>query len=140
MFKVTGRQPRHTFIQIVDYDGNDLRFIVEEMPTDINLVTGEVSGSKLQQRFIRCQMRERDIDRVAEPWWDSLGDEEKDRIIDMRGGRLPDATAKDSANFLKFEDLMGDRKALVRQNIRENKDNIIPAWYFYNCYCMVGVV
>ena len=133
-FKATGRQPRHTFIQIGDNDGNDLRFIVEEMPTDINLVTGEVSGSELQQRFIRCQMRERDIDRVAEPWWDSLSDEEKDRIIDMRGGRLPDATAKDSANFLKFEDLMGDRKALVRQNIRENKDNIIPAWYLYTDY------
>ena len=139
-FKVTGRHPRHTFIQIGDNAENDLCFIVEEMPTNINLVTGEVSGSKLQQRFIRCQMRERDIDRVAEPWWDSLGDEEKDRIIDMRGGRLPDATAKDSANFLKFEDLMGDRKALVRQNIRENKDNIILAWYFYNCYCMVGIV
>ena len=84
-FKVTGRQPRHTFIQIGDYAENDLRFIVEEMPTNINLVTGEVSGSDLQQRFIRSQMRERDIDRVAEPWWDSLSDEEKDGIIDMRG-------------------------------------------------------
>ena len=130
-FKVICRQPRHTFIQIGDNIGNDLRFIVEETPTDINLVTGEVTGSELQQRFIRCQMRERDVDRVAKPWWNSLGDEEKDRIIDMRGGRLPDATAKDSANFLKFEDFMGDRKALVRQNIRANKDNIIPAWYLY---------
>ena len=133
-FNVTGRQPRHTFIQIGDNAKNDLRFIVEEMPTNINLVTGEVSGSDLQQRFIRCQMRERDIDRVVKPWWKSLSDEEKDRIIDMRGGRLSDATAKDSANFLKYEDFMGDRKALVRQNIRENKDNIIPAWYLYTDY------
>ena len=130
-FKVTGRQPRHTFIQIGDNAENDLRFIVEETPTNINLVTGEVSGSELQQRFIRCQMRERDIDRVAEPWWDSLGDDEKDRIIDMRMGRLSDVTEKDSANFMKYEDFMGDRNALVRQNIRENKDNIIPAWYLY---------
>ena len=130
-FKVTGRLPRHTFIQIGDCARNDLRFIVEETPTDINLVTGEVSGSELQQRFIRCQMRERDIDRIAEPWWDSLSDEEKDRIIDMRGGRLSNATAKDSANFRKYEDFMGDHDALVRQNIRENKDNIIPAWYLY---------
>jgi len=130
-FKVTCRQPRLTFIQIGDYARNDLHFIVEETPTDINLVTGEVSGSDLQQRFIRCQMRERDIDRVAEPWWDSLGDEEKDRIIDMRGGRLSNATAKDSANFRKYEDFMGDRDALVRQNIRENMNNIIPAYYLY---------
>ena len=130
-FKVTGRLPRHTFIQIGDCARNDLRFIVEETPTDINLVTGEVSGSELQQRFIRCQMRERDIDRIAEPWWDSLSDEEKDRIIDMRGGRLSNATAKDSANFRKYEDFMGDRDALVRQNIRENMNNIIPSYYLY---------
>lgn len=130
-FRVTDRLPRHTFIQIGDNAGNDLRFIVEETPTDINLVTGEVSGSDLQQRFIRCQMRERDIDRVAEPWWDSLSDEEKDGIIDMRGGRLSNATAKDSANFRKYEEFMGDRDALVRQNIRENKDNIIPAYYLF---------
>ena len=101
-FRIVGRLPRHTFIQIGDYAGNDLRFIVEETPTSINLVTGEVSGSDLQQRFIRYQMCERDIDRIAEPWWDSLGDEEKHRLIDMRGGRLSDATAKDSANFLKY--------------------------------------
>lgn len=130
-FKVTGRQPRHTFIQIGDYAGNDLRFIVEEMPTNINLVTGEVSGSEWQQRFIRCQMRERDIDKVVDPWWESLSDEEKDRIIIMREEGLPDATAKDSANLLKYEDFMGDHNALIRQNIRENKDNIIPAWYLF---------
>ncbi len=130
-FKVTGRQPLHTFIQIGDYAENDLRFIVEETPININLVTGEVSGSDLQQRFIRCQMRERDIDRVAEPWWYSLSDEEKDRIIIMREEGLPDASAKDSTNYLKYEDFMGDRDALVRQNIRENKDNIIPAYYLF---------
>ena len=49
----------------------------------------------------------------------------------MRGGRLSNATEKDSANFRKYEDFMGDRDALVRQNIRENKDNIIPAYYLY---------
>ena len=130
-FTVTGRQPRNTFFQIGDNAGNDLRFIIEETPTDINLVTGEVKGSDLQQRFIRCQMRERDIDNVAEPWWESLSDEEKDRIITMREDGLPDATAKDSANFLKYENFSADRDALIRQNIRENKDNIIPAWYLF---------
>ena len=73
-FKVTGRLPRHTFIQIGDYAGNDLRFIVEETPTDINLVTGETKGSELQQKFIQCQMRERAIENVVEPWWENLYD------------------------------------------------------------------
>ena len=130
-FKVTGRLPRHTFIQIGDYIGNDLHFIVEETQTDINLVTGEVTGSDVQQRFIRCQMRDCDIDRVAQPWWDSLSDEEQGRIITMREDELPCATAKDSANFEKFEDFKADQEALVRQNIRENKDNIIPAYYIH---------
>ena len=130
-FTVTGRQPRNTFFQISDYAGNDLRFIIEETPTHINLVTGDVKGSELQQRFIRCQLRERDIDKVAQPWWDSLSDEEKDRIITMREDGVPDATAKDSANYEKYEDFEGDRDALIRKNIRENKDNIIPAWYLY---------
>jgi peroxiredoxin len=44
---------------------------------------------------------------------------------------VPDATAKDSANYEKFEDFKGDRDTLIRKNIRENKDNIIPAWYLY---------
>ena len=130
-FTVAGRLPRHSFFQIGDNMRNDLRFIIEETPTHINLVTGEVKGSDLQQRFIRCQMRERDIDKVAEPWWDSLSDDEKERIIIMREEGLPDATAKDSANYKKYEDLWGDRAVLVRKNIRENMDNIIPAWYLY---------
>jgi peroxiredoxin len=130
-FRVTGRLPRNTFFQIGDNDGNDLRFIVDDVPTEINLVTGEVKGSDQQQRFIQCQMRERNIDKVVEPWWEGLSDEEKDRIIMMSGNGLSDATAKDSANFEKYEDFMGDRAALIRKNIRENKDNIIPAWYLY---------
>ena len=130
-FTVIGRQPRHSFFQIGDNAGNDLRFIIEETPTHINLVTGEVKGSDLQQRFIRCQMRERDIDKVVDPWWDSLSDEEKNRMIIMREEGLPDATAKDSANLEKYEDFMGDMVALIRKNIRENKNNMIPAWYLF---------
>ena len=130
-FKVTGHLPRHTFIQIGDNAKNDLRFIVEEMPTNINLVTGEVSGSDLQQRFIRCQMREREIHNVVQPWWDSLSDEDKERIITMRMDGLPDATAKDSANVEKYNRHMADLVAMNIQNIRENRDNVIPAWYLY---------
>ena len=130
-FKVTGRLTRHTFIQIGDNAGNDLRFIVDETPTHVNLVSGEVSGSDLQQRFIRCQMREREIHNVVQPWWDSLSDEDKERIITMRMDGLPDATAMDSANVEKYDSHMADLVATNQQNIRENRDNIIPAWYLY---------
>ena len=79
-FTVTGRMPRNSFVQIGDNAGNDLNFIVDNVPTDINLVTGEVKGSDLQQRFIRCQMREREIYKVAITWDKSFNKEEKARI------------------------------------------------------------
>ena len=131
-FTVTGRLPRNTFLQIGDYAGNDLRFIVENTPTDINLVTGEVKGSELQQRFIRCQMREREIDNVVMPWWDSFDDEEQARIQKMRTGDQQILTAKDSANVAKFDGHMAEIVAANLMNIRENLDNVIPAWYLYN--------
>ena len=130
-FTITGRLPRNTFFQIGDYAGNDLRFIVDDAPTDINLVTGEVKGSEVQERFIHCQLREREIHKVVEPWWDSLSDEEKDRIITMREDGLSDATAKDSANVSKYNRHMSDLVQTNLQNIRENLSNMIPAWYLY---------
>ena len=130
-FTVTGRLPRNTFLQIGDYAGNDLRFIVENTPTDINLVTGEVKGSELQQRFIRCQMREREIDNVVMPWWDSFDDEEQARIQKMRTGDQQILTAKDSANVNKYNSHMAELETANLKNIRENLGNIIPAWYLY---------
>ena len=130
-FTVTGRLPRNTFFQIGDYEGNDLRFIVDDMPTEINLVTGEVKGSDLQQRFIRCQMREREIYKIVIPWWENFNKEEQARIMAMRAGDQQMQTAKDSANMNKYNSHMAELETANLKNIRENLGNIIPAWYFY---------
>ena len=130
-FTVTGRLPRNTFFQIGDYEGNDLRFIVDDMPTEINLVTGEVKGSDLQQSFIRCQMREREIYRIVIPWWENFNKEEQARIMAMRAGDQQMQTAKDSANVNKYNSHMAELETANLKNIRENLGNIIPAWYFY---------
>ena len=130
-FTVTGRMPRNTFFQIGDYEGNDLRFITDEVPTEINLVTGEMKGSEVQERFIRCQMREREIDKVVIPWWEGFSEEEQSRIRDMRAGKLQILTAKDSANVAKFNGHMAEIVAANLMNIRENLDNVIPAYYLY---------
>ena len=130
-FRIEGRLPRHYFIQISDDEGNDLHFVVEETPTHINLVTGKVNGSELQKRFIRCQMRERDIERVEEAWWESLNEEQQERILTMRREVLPEATAEDSANVERYNKYMAKREVLTLQNIRENKDNVIPAYYLF---------
>ena len=131
-FTVTGRLPRNTFFQIGDYEENDLIFIVDDVPTEVNLVTGEVKGSEVQQRFIRCQMREREIHKMVMPWWESFSEEEQARIQKMRNGDQQILTAKDSANVAKFNGHMGEIVAANLMNIRENLDNVIPAWYLYN--------
>ena len=131
-FIVTGRLPRHTFFQIGDYMGNDLCFIVEEMPTHINLVTGEVSGSDVQQRFIGCQMRERVVEHAMEQFMESLTEVEQDELPLMRDGELPMKNARDSANVEKYNHYMKEEEKLARQIISENQDNIISAYYFYN--------
>ena len=112
-------------------EGNDLRFIVEETPTDINLVTGETKGSELQQKFIQCQMRERAIENVVEPWWENFSEEEQDKIRDMITGDQPIQTDKDSANVAKYKGHMAELERTNLQNIRENISNIIPAWYLF---------
>ena len=134
-FTVTGRLPRNTFFQIGDYEGNDLRFIVDDTPTEINLVTGEVKGSDLQQRFIRCQMREREIYKIVIPWWENFSKEEQARIMAMRAGDQQMQTAKDSANVNKYNSHIAELETANLKNIRENLGNIIPAWY---CYTGMG--
>ena len=133
-FKVTGRQPRNSFVQIGDYAGNDLRFIVEETPTYINLVTGEVTGSDVQQRFINTQLRMRRIDQLLDPWFEGLSQAEQQRLLTMTREGLSDATKNDSTNLKKLEGFEADAKEALLQNLHENKDNVIPAWYLYAYY------
>ena len=129
-FQVAGRLPRNTFFQICD-DLGDLIFIVDSIPTHINMATGEVRGSSVQQRFISCQLHERDIDRAKEQFMGGFSEDEQKRIVYMSGGDLPIETAVDSANVEKYNHFMEDIKTIACQSIRENQDNIIPAWYFY---------
>ena len=57
-FSISWRLPVGAYIEVNDSVGKVLRFIVEETPTDINLVTGEIKGSDRQQEFVRSQLEE----------------------------------------------------------------------------------
>ncbi len=134
-FTIRERLPQGTFFQIGDYIGNDLRFIVDDVPTDINLATGELnSGSELQRRFIEGQMRLREIENSIDHWWESLAQERSDSILEMRYGRITPVTAQDSADLERYNSAAADFLACVRQIIRRNKDNIIPAYYIHTQY------
>lgn len=134
-FTISGRLPRGTFYQIGDYMGNDLRFIVDDVPTDINLATGELaSGSELQRRFIEAQMHERVIANSIEAWWESLSETRQDSIQKMHVGTCRPVTAQDSADLERFNSAMADMQALGRQILRSNLDNIIPAYYLFVHY------
>ena len=134
-FTIKGRLPRGTFYQIGDYADNDLCFIVDDVPTDINLATGALtSGSDLQRRFIEAQMHERAIERTIEPWLESLADERKDAIMELYEGGQKPATAQDSADLARISSAIADLEADLRQTIRHNLDNIIPAYYLHVRY------
>ena len=134
-FTIRERLPQGTFFQIGDFIGNDLRFIVDDVPTDINLATGELnSGSELQRRFIEGQMRLREIENSIDPWWESLAQERSDSILEMHYGQITPVTAQDSADLERYDSASADFFACVRQIIRRNKDNIIPAYYIHTQY------
>ena len=87
-FSITGRLPRHTFIQI-----EDLNFIIEETPTHVNLETCEATGSDMQRRFLQIQKEEQKIEMAM---WGELSDDEQMRVMQMCAGEVPLTTANDS--------------------------------------------
>jgi len=127
-FCVEGRLPRHIFIQIGDDEGNDLHFIVEETPTHINFVTGEVTGSEIQCRFIKIQQREQEIEKAI---WGDLTEDEQMIVIQMVGGEIPIATVEDSLHVRCYNEGWERIDSLRLKCYRENLDNYLPAYYLY---------
>lgn len=127
-FRIEGRLPRHIFIQIGDDEGNDLHFIVEETPTYINLVTGEVTGSEVQCRFIQIQQREREIEKTI---WGDLTEDEQMKVMQMVGGEIPTATAEDSLHVRRYNEGWEKIDSLRLKCYSKNLDNYLPAYYLY---------
>lgn len=129
-FTIKSRLPRHKFFQIEDDTNSDLYFFAEETPTHINLATGDISGSDVQKRFISSQVSLQNLHKAIKPWQQSLSDDEWQRALSLyRGEEVPNATPQDSANAQKHADHIAKQNALILQILRENQDNIIPAWY-----------
>ena len=122
-FRVTGRLPRHTFIQI-----EDLYFIIEETPTHVNLETCEVTGSDVQSRFLRIQQEEQEIEKAM---WGGLTEDEQMKVMQMCGGEEPMTTAEDSMWVHRYNAAWDSIYALRAQRYRENLDNCLPAYYLY---------
>ena len=122
-FRIAGRLPRHTFIQI-----EDLHFIVEETPTHVNLETCEVTGSDVQCRFLQIQEEEQEIEKTM---WGDLTEEEQMRVMQMCGGEVPIATAEDSMWVRRYNVAWDSIYALRALRYRENFDNYIPAYYLF---------
>ena len=127
-FRIEGRLPRHHFIQIGDDEGNDLHFIVEETPTHINLVTGEVNGSDVQSRFVQIQMREREIEQQL---WDGLTEDEQMNVMQMISGEVPTKTAEDSMRVRRYNEAWSKIDSLRFHCYSQNLDNCLPAYYLF---------
>ena len=122
-FSITGRLPRHTFIQI-----EDLHFIIEEVPTHVNLETCEATGSDMQRRFLQIQKEEQKIEKAM---WGELSDDEQMRVMQMCAGEVPLTTANDSMWVRRYDVAWDSIYALRAQRYRESLDNYLPAYYLY---------
>lgn len=122
-FRVAGRLPRHTFIQIYN-----LNFIVEETPTHVNLETCEITGSDVQRRFIRIQQEEQEIEKAL---WGNLTEEEQMKVMLMCEGEISMNTADDSMWVHRYNVAWDSINTLRAQRYRENLYNYLPAYYLY---------
>ena len=125
-YAVTGDSGRFTFsqpflpdqlLEVSDGEGHRMVIFTDSVATDIDLTDMTLHGSPLNERFADCQRRL----RALEP------EIHKYATVEEVGSN----TIMDEAGFRRLAD---DAHQLQMQFIRDNKDNLIPAWYIAENY------
>lgn len=96
------------FLMISDEKGHEMVVIADSIPMEVDLIDGTLRGSRQNERFAECQRRLK-----------ALKDE-------CHLYATEDATVVDTAGYHR---LMTDVLQLQVQFMKENPDNLIPAWY-----------
>lgn len=130
-YAIVGDSGRFTFTQpfmpdlmleVSDDEGHRMVIFTDSIATLIDLVSMTLHGSALNERFADCQQRL----RALEP--------ELHKYACVEG--VGDNTIMDEAGFRQ---LVADAHQLQMQFIRENKDNLIPAWYLAENYTTMSL-
>ena len=125
-YAVTGDSGRFTFsqpflpdqlLEVSDGEGHRMVIFTDSVATDIDLTDMTLHGSPLNERFADCQRRL----RALEP------EIHKYATVEEVGSN----TIMDEAGFRRLAE---DAHQLQMQFIRDNKDNLIPAWYIAENY------
>ena len=74
-FRITGRLPYGTFVQLGDGLGNDQRFIIDETPIHFDMLKGVITGSPLNNKMNLYQHREWELEKQLDAIIDSLPEE-----------------------------------------------------------------
>lgn len=134
-FRITGRLPYGTFVQLGDGLGNDQRFIIDETPIHFDMLKGVITGSPLNNKMNLYQHREWELEKQLDAIIDSLPEEA--RTIVEEGAFGISSPAEYEPYKKAVEQLKGylsqyeETKAAA---INDNLDNIIPAYYLHVTY------
>ena len=74
-FRITGRLPYGTFVQLGDGLHNDQRFIIDETPIHFDMLKGVITGSPLNNKMNLYQHREWELEKQLDAIIDSLPEE-----------------------------------------------------------------
>ena len=130
-YAVMGDSGRFTFsqsfipnqlLEVSDNEGHRMVFFTDSIATMIDLVQMTLSGSALNERFADCQQQL----RALEP--------EMNKYACVEG--TGDNTVMDETGFRQ---LVSDAHQLQMQFIRDNQDNLIPAWYIADNYTTMSL-
>lgn len=125
-YAVTGDSGRFTFsqpfmpdqlLEVSDGEGHRIVIFTDSVATDIDLTQMTLHGSPLNERFADCQRRLRALEQEIHKYV-NVEEVGSNIIIDEAG----------------FRRLADDAHQLQMQFIRENQDNLIPAWYIAENY------
>ena len=131
-FRITGRLPYGTFVQLGDGLHNDQRFIIDETPIHFDMLKGVITGSPLNNKMNLYQHREWELSKQLDAIIDSLPEEARTIV---KEGALGESSPAEYEPYKKaVEQLKGylsqyeETKAAA---INDNLDNIIPAYYLH---------
>ena len=124
-FTITGKAARNAFLGITA--GEDpILFIVDETPVSIDLVSGKLTGSALNEKFSGYAQKQRTYEKsqqaIIEPYMQAQRDGKSREELEAM---VPTIQAA-------LEPVMEEMTAFYKQVIKDNPDNIIPAAFLSN--------
>ena len=136
-FSITGRLPKYAFVRLKDLPKNtgNIAFTIDETPIQVNLLNGRVTGSDLNNKLNKYELRQQELDKENITIGRQLAPKQKDSIIAIFSHKIdiPEKGLVKEA-WERYQEIFKNRKENRQQAIYDNLDNMIPAFYLFMDY------